>query len=343
MAKRSDTLETTLLAIELLRRIPRGRKVTASELHRQLKDAGIDRDLRTIQRQLEMLSEHFDIERDDSSKPYGYRWLERARTLTVPTLTPQESLLLRLAEEHLRYLLPARLMKSMEGFFAQARRNLSLDSTARLEREWPNKVRVVATSQPLLPPKIASGVLEAVSEALYANRWLELDYQNAAGKRARVKVMPLGLVQQGPRLYLVCRYQGYDNERNLALHRIHSANVSTLTFERPKDFDLGKYDEDGRFGFGEGERIHLSFRIDRTAGLHLLETPLSTDQRVVEHDDGTLEIHAIVVDSAMLEWWLRGFGEAVSDVRRTPLANEGAAEQCDDSKKGDSDGQHTDP
>ena len=69
MAKRSDTLETVLLAVELLRRIPRGRKVTASELHRQLKDAGIDRNLRTIQRQMEMLSEHFEIERDVRNKP----------------------------------------------------------------------------------------------------------------------------------------------------------------------------------------------------------------------------------------------------------------------------------
>lgn len=69
MTKRSDTLETAVLAIELLRRIPRGRKITAAELHSQLKDAGIERELRTIQRQLEMLSEHFDIERDDRSKP----------------------------------------------------------------------------------------------------------------------------------------------------------------------------------------------------------------------------------------------------------------------------------
>jgi hypothetical protein len=50
MAKRPDTLETVLLAIELLNRIPRGRKVTASELHTQLKDAGLERDLRTIHR-----------------------------------------------------------------------------------------------------------------------------------------------------------------------------------------------------------------------------------------------------------------------------------------------------
>lgn len=318
MAKRSDTLETVLLAVELMRRIPRGRKVTASELHRQLKDAGIDRDLRTIQRQLEMLSEHFEIERDDRSKPYGYRWLEQAKALAVPNLTPQASLLLQLAEEHLKNLLPARLMKSMEGFFSQAKRNLGPDSCARLEREWPGKVRVVATSQPLLPPKIVPGVFEIVSEALYSNRWLRLDYRNSTGKRNQVEVMPLGLVQQGPCLYLVCRYRGYDNERNLALHRILSAEISTLTFDRPKEFDLKKYDDDGRFGFGEGEKIRLTFCIEREVGLHLLETPLSSDQIVAELQDEYLEISATVVDSAMLKNWLRGFGRSVYAIHKMP-------------------------
>lgn len=319
MAKRSDTLETVKLAVELLRRIPRGRKVTASELHEQLQHAGIERELRTIQRQLEMLSEHFDIERDDSSKPYGYRWLEQAKALAVPNLTPQESLLLQLAEEHLKNLLPPRLMKSMDAFFSQARRNLSPESSAMLEREWPGKVRVVATSQPLLPPKIVPGVFESVSEALYSNRWLHIEYKNADGKRTSADVMPLGLVQQGSRLYLVCRYQGFENERNLALHRIAAAEVSTLTFERPKTFDLKRYDDDGRFGFGEGEKVNLVFRIERSAGLHLMETPLSTDQQVVERKDGQLEITATVIDSSMLDWWLRGFGEAVTKVRKLPM------------------------
>ena len=299
MAKRSDTLETVLLAVELMRRIPRGRKVTAGELHQQLKDAGIERELRTIQRQLEMLSEHFEIERDDRSKPYGYRWLEQAKALAMPNLTPQESLLLQLAEEHLKNLLPPRLMKSMDAFFSQAKRNLGSESTARLEREWPGKVRVVATSQPLLPPKIVPGVFEAVSEALYANRWLTLDYQNSAGKRRSITVMPLGLAQQGPRLYLVCRFDGFNNERSLALHRIRKAEASTLTFERPAEFDLQKYDDDGRFGFGEGHRVQLRFRITKDAGLHLTESPLSTDQQYVEAQDGWLEIIATVVDSAM--------------------------------------------
>ena len=65
MPKRSDTVETVLLALELLRRVPRGRKISTRELHEQLTEQGIARDVRTIQRQMEMLSEHFGIERDD--------------------------------------------------------------------------------------------------------------------------------------------------------------------------------------------------------------------------------------------------------------------------------------
>lgn len=319
MAKRPDNLETVRLALELLRRIPRGRKVTANELHDQLRGAGFDRDVRTIQRQLEMLSEHFDIERDDQSKPYGYRWLENAQALAVPNLTPQESLLLGLAEEHLRNLLPARLMKSMEGFFTQARRSLGPDSNARLEREWRSKVRVVATSQPLLPPKIHPGVFETVSEALYANCWLDLDYTNAAGKRARIEVMPLGMAQQGPNLYLVCRYKGYDNERSLALHRIQSAKASSLTFDRPKTFDLKQFDDDGRFGFGEGKRVKLSFEIDRKAGFHLTESLLAEDQVVDVLSDGRMRITASLVDTVILDRWLKGFGAAVTKVKKCQI------------------------
>ena len=134
MAKRPDTLETVLLALELLRRIPRNRKVSASELHEQLSEAGVERDLRTIQRQLEMLSEHFEIERDERNKPYGYRWRERAKGLALPMLSEQESLLLTLAEQHLRSLLPGSLMKSMESFFIQARANLGPYGNAKRER-----------------------------------------------------------------------------------------------------------------------------------------------------------------------------------------------------------------
>ena len=318
MAKRPDNQETLVFALELLRRIPRHRRITAKELHKQLQEAGLKKDLRTVQRQLKMLSERFDIECDDGDKPYGYRWKPQSEGFCVPRLSLQDSLLLTLAEQYLRKILPAKLMKSMEGFFTQARYELAYHDGQHPEQEWLPKVRIVDTTQPLLPPKVKSEVFEAVSNALYENKWLKVNYRNVDGKRGDYRVMPLGLAQQGPRLYLVCRFEGFDNERSLALHRIISADASTMSFERPPEFDLKRYDDDGRFGFGEGERIRLTFRIKKPNGFHLLESQLSKDQEAKELDD-EYEITATVVDTEQLNWWLRGFGEAAYNIQKTPL------------------------
>jgi predicted DNA-binding transcriptional regulator YafY len=311
-------METVKVALELLRRIPKGRAVTAPQLQWQLAEAGFRRDVRTIERQLEALSAHFEIDRDETSKPYRYSWRPWAKGISLPALTAQECLLLTLAEQQLSQLLPPRLLKSMSAFFSQARNHLDEQPSARLEREWLKKIRIVSTSQPLLPPKTDNKVFEEVSAALFGDRWLSVVYRNAAGEEIKSKVMPLGLVQQGPRMYLVCRFEGYTNERNLALHRISSASATSATFKRPSGFDLKRYDDEGRFGFGHGELIKLSFSIEKDYGLHLLESPLSEDQQVSEGRKH-YRISATVADSAMLDWWLRGFGKVVSRISKTKV------------------------
>lgn len=320
MSKRPNTMETVKLALELMQRIPPRAKITAEELHVQLNAAGLKRELRTIQRQLKALCQHFDIECLDQDKPYGYRWKEKAKGMSLPSMGPRESLLLALAQEQMRALLPTTLAKSMDGMFQQAQRNLGPTSSAHKEREWLKKVRVVSTTQPLLPPKIPEGVFEAVSDALFKNLWLKIDYANSSGGRTKGSVMPLGLAQQGPRLYLACRFEGFDNNRILALHRIKSAELSTMPFDRPKDFDLGQYAEDGQFGFGDGKRVRLEFRITQEAGMHLLESPLSQDQ-TAELIGRHYRITATVVDSMLLDRWVRGFGDDINAVRKVKSQN----------------------
>lgn len=309
MSERASNLDTLFMSLEILKRIPRVGKISAPELCAQLKSAGFERDIRTVQRQLEMLSARFDIERDDRSKPFGYRWKSNAHAhaLSVSQLNEQESVLLSLAEQHLRHLLPAGLMQSMQGFFAQARLQLGPARGGRA-RDWLDKVRVVGTTQPLLPPKVKPDVFEAVSNALYADHWLDVSYGNAAGRRVEGRVMPLGLAQQGPRLFLVCRFEGYEDHRTLALHRLHKAQDSGLPFERPADFDLQRFDAEGRFGFGEGKRVELVFRLPADPALHLTESPMSHDQTFKVLADGRYEFRATVVESQQLRWWLRGFG-----------------------------------
>lgn len=318
MSNRANNNDALKLSLEILKRIPRHGKTTVQQLHRQVTDAGFKISERSMQRRLKMLAESFDIELDDRDKPYGYRWKQLSEGFSLPSLNERESLILMLAEEHLKNILPPSVMNSMKSFFMQARSNLSDYSSKKLEKEWLSKVRVISETQPLLPATIKPGVLEAVSNALYRNVWLKIVYENAHGKQTDAEVMPLGLAQQGPRLYLVCRYHGYENERTLALHRFISAKESTIPFQRPKDFDLKSYDDDGRFGFGEGQRIKLTFRITKEVGAHLLETRLSEDQVVKDVKD-EYEISATVVDTARLDWWLNSFGDDVSMVKKTKI------------------------
>lgn len=321
MSKRPRPHDTLQLSIELLHSIPKRGTITATELRQKLADDGFAREPRTIQRLLESLcdADLYGIERDISSKPYRYRWKENTKGISVGSLNTQECLLLTLAEQQLGALLPAKLMKSMDGFFAQARSQLDEKTPDQREREWLKKVRVVSTTQPLLPPKVMPEVFQQVSDAMYDNQWLDVVYQNANGKKAGTyRVMPLGLVQQGPCMYLACRFEDYNDNRTLALHRIMSATASTLPFVRPKDFDLQQLNDDMGFGDGSPKMIRLRFRIDKANGLHILECPLSADQTHQELPDGYV-ITATVADTDVLGRWLNRFGDGVSEIKRTTL------------------------
>lgn len=318
MAKRPSAQESTDLTLAILKRLPLRPAVSARSIHEQLAADDIHRDIRSIQRKLNQLAIHGLIEQDTRSKPYGYQRLPNHH-VSAADLSAKESLLLVLAEEQLRHLLPAKLMKSMESVLETAKKTIRHDEKARAEKEWREKVRVVATTQPLLAPVIDEQVFEQVSEALYDNRQLTITYCNAGGEKKTKTVYPLGIAQQGTRLYLVCRFEGHNNERSVAMHRILSAKALTLSFERPPEFDLKKYDEDGRFLFGEGQKAKLTFIISRIAGQHLLESKLSTDQSVELVDDDHYRISATVIDSLMLKSWLRSFGNDVSDVSIKPV------------------------
>lgn len=319
MAKRPKEIETTLLQLEILRRIPRlPGKIDAKSLHEDLIDAGFERDLRSIQRTLKTLCEHFEIECDERSKPFGYSWKLNAKGLDLPILNEQQSLLLKLAEQQLKYLLPANIMSYMKPFFEQADRLVS-GSKDKPEYQWLNKVCVTPTSLPLIPAQVKDDIFAAVSQALFQNRLLHIEYQNPKGKKHAATIMPLAIATQGATIYLVCRYEGYNDNRLLALHRIRKASMSTFTFERPKDFNLKTYQNDGHLGFGNGEKIRLSFSIQHDAGFHLTETPLSKDQKILEENDEYYRIQATVAQNDMLEWWLLKFGEDIWDITREPI------------------------
>lgn len=320
MAQRSSDLETVKIILHILQNMPKNRKTSIAEIQQQLEQIDIHRTTRTLQRLMnKTICTEFDVELDDREKPYGYSWKSHSNGLNLPVLNEQQSLLLLLAKQQLQSLLPASVSAHLQPFFEQAHRQLQKDS-GQNAKAWLNKVAIVPTAQPLLPPKIKEGIYETVSYALYHNRKLDIQYRNQSGFVVQHSVKPLALAQQGNVLYLVVQFEGYDNFRHLALHRLIEAETCNQTFKRPENFDFKEYISTGHFGYGEPKDIILRFSIAKHAGFHLTETPLSASQVILEETPDYYRFQAAVLDTEMLDWWLRKFGDDIWDIEKTPVS-----------------------
>lgn len=229
----------------------------------------------------------------------------------MANLRPQESLLLRLAEEHLKYQLPSPLVRALEPLFEQARTTLKEDGATQKMAAWLKKVAFVSDSVPMMPPGILPRIFDAVSEALYRDSKIEIQYVNTINEKREGVVSPLGLVQQAHRLYLVCRFDGYDNVRHLALHRMTSARVLDFPADRPKDFELDRYVKDRHFNYSNGRKIHLvlEFTNGVTAN-NLKETPFNETQTLELQHNGVWRLEADLDDTVLLDGWIAAWRDA---------------------------------
>lgn len=324
MARYTSSLQEAILLLEILKRIPLNRKITTTELLSQLEAAGFSLSRRTLQRYLKSLSESdFGVQCDDKSKPFGYRRLLQSSDLDRVGLGADGALLLLLAREHLRYQMPPDLTKSLSYLFDAAEDYMKRASGAAPEKRWLNKVRVVSSSLPMCPPKIRPDIFNKVSEGLFKQVKLDIIYfRGESQEEVRIRVSPLGLVQQDVRLYLVCCYEDGESIRNLALHRIKQADVTSFHADEPKGFDLQVYLSDQPFNYEKSQKVRLEmvFKSKQTA-LVLKETPFNRTQTIAELSDGSFLLIVEIADSLLLKGWLETWKEKaeIISIKKFPL------------------------
>ncbi|MCK8073488.1 WYL domain-containing protein [Vibrio coralliirubri] len=305
-----STRQHMVLALELYKRIPYWHKVTASELKVQLQEIGIDRDIRTIQRNLDVLLEYFDIDRDTRDKPYGY---QRKQAKSLVGSGTQEALLLCLAESHFHYLIPTHISNTLQSLFEDASYHLKSLSQNTKESQWLRKVVFQSAYQ--LSENVSSDIYAKISQGLYHNRWLSLHYYSEGGQH-RKDVMPLGLSHQSNTLILVYRQKGDKGATFVDVSHIHKVTLSTFTFAYPQDFDLQH--SASEYSNTPHERYTLEFTITKQAGEHLYQTPLSNDQRISEFDT-YLHITVTVSNTPPLVAWLEAHKTHITFVEQQPI------------------------
>ena len=312
---------TALRLIETLRLLPRHpRALTVSELQSRLAARGFEVNIRTIQRNLNLLSEHYPIHGDEA-RPQRWCWARDAIITDLPGMDPLTALAFRLARMHLAPVLPATLLAQFDPYLQAADRALG---DHNLTYRWADKVRLIPNGLALLPPADDAGVMATVGEALLRECCFTARYRNRdEAERKFERVHPLALVLRGPALYLLATLDDYEDVRQLRVHRFLSAELLLDQPRRlPDNFDLDAYIRTGGFEYPEGEPIPLVALFERGAARHLQETPLSADQQIVDEDDGRVRLSATVNDTALLRWWLLGFGSGVEVLEPATLREE---------------------
>lgn len=309
---KKSSLESLRICLKILRLIPERGKITVKQIVEAIEaDEPITE--RSVQRYLKFLSEELYIDVDARAKPYGYQ-LPKNSKLLQPALSENESLLLHIAESHLKKIVPPNIFQSQRSLFDIAKNKVNANHKSN---KWVKKALVVSDGLERLPPKINNDIFQTVAEALYEDKYLKIDYTNANSEiKINQRIMPLGLIHRGVRIYLVAQFDGKTKQHTLALNRVLKAKMSTLKFSRPAGFNLKNYVDEGRLCYGEGKICKLTFCIDKKPGLIVKESPLSVDQEIVEYAD-YYEISASVYDSMQLDAWIRSYGDKIWNIDKS--------------------------
>lgn len=305
------TRQTLARQWELLKQLPKsGSGKPASALMETLNKLGFIVTKRQVERDLAELRNYFpngDLECNDKSKPYGWKWRQNA-SISIPGMTLPEALSLCMVKDMVQGMLPTAMWQVMEQPFLDAQKKIDSLADDTVVARWSKLVCNVIPTLPMIPPTIADGVLTIVQECLLGSEQIKVDYQKMGASVPEPKTLhPLGLVNRGQIIYLIATTDVvFPDARIYAVHRISRAERPYQPARRPEGFDLDTYIKSGAMQFGDGQELHLTARVEDYLERILSETPLSKDQML---KDGMLS--ATVQDTQQLKYWLLSQGEGI--------------------------------
>ncbi len=315
--------DTTLRQLKLLEFIPRQPlKKSPQKLQDDLSQIGFEVSIRTIQRDLKVLSSILPLISDERDKPYGWSWHREAAGLN-PAMDPIEALTFSLAEEYLEPIMPSKSFNRLKIFFDRANAILKeLDKSSI--KKWRDNVRVVPQWQSLIAPEINDQAESEIYDALLNGNQLEVQYLKREEKKSETRIVnPLGIVVQGVVHRLVCTMDDSTQPRHLPMHRFQKAFQNGKKRIEPPGFKLDDFIRKQNIGYLISEKpINIEVKFQSMAGFHLTETPIAENQYLQKLEDGSYLLKARLPNTSQLRWWLLGFGDQVEVIRPKSLRKE---------------------
>lgn len=223
MATKPNLSEHISLLFEIYNRIPHARKVTAQEIQLHLSDIGLERDIRTIQRNLDVLVKHLGVMKDTRDRPYGYH----RGSLPLKTFGSRESILLHLAESWLIHSFPPEYKATINSIFTEIHSVKSRVSPTN--NRYGQPYALVSATPPLQTTYSASfnAVFEQLCIGITNHNVVRIVIEE---KEQTIEPLCIGVRKQ--RLIVIYQ-QKTESYQHIEIEKIEKATVSTFTFESP--------------------------------------------------------------------------------------------------------------
>jgi len=291
--------------------------------------------VKTVQRRLDALFEDGVVIKRKAGNTLEWQKKEGASGVAAKAgtmMTFDEALALQTLKRFASRQIPTLVGAALSGLFEVAEDRLKQGSApnGRRHANWHRKVAAVDNGFHLLAPTVREAIFFPVSEALFAEQLLEIVYKprsNPEKKPEPQTVLPLGLVEMASFVYLVAKRDSKPDAVMYRLDRMQSARVCPESFPYPKDFSLETYiAQERQFDFLPRGEIKLAVRFANGRSHAVCEAPMSQDQTVEHHSDGSIIVRGTVKLSERLRWWLRSFGPFAEVLEPASLREEFAAE-----------------
>lgn len=306
----ADIFVRRMRILEMLKRKNDG-IMTIPEIIIRLAGTGIEiTQNKTVERDMVYLSTIYNIGCDDTTRPFQWWWADKD-SIDIPGMGRNSALTFKLAQQYLEPLLPNRSLEHLQSKFKQSKKVLAGKGKEK-DRRWINKIRVVPKMLEQIPAKITIRVQDAVYEALYEEKMLQITYHSRSKDEITTRrIHPLALIYRGITTELIFCGEDSKQAQRFILNRIQKAKVQIQSLIVPEGFNLDDYIQN-ELGFpGTCKEIQFKAWLSQYARQNVEETPLNQYQLIEESDGGGVIVTATIRETADLTTWILGLGARI--------------------------------
>lgn len=192
----------------------------------------------------------------------------------------------------------------------------------RLKRPSPGialdekKICILPDNLRLKPAAINYKVFSTVLKALKEAHSVRIKYKNRLDATSEPVVHPLGIMQRGPRIYLIALKEdgeGKESDRKYALDRILNAEICKSVRKKNIDFSFSEYIATGKADFSDGEMIQFEAVVSGYVETLLYDCPLNDTQDLVpiEGEEMGSALTVTIPSSGQLLRWILSCGSNI--------------------------------